>query len=279
MVDYTTYGLLGEKISKSLSPLIYNAVFQELDVPAVYMPFTVSKERFLSALPVLRSEFSGFNVTTPFRLDILAHLDRTDESSKRAGTANVIKVENEKLIGYNTDMVGFERSLIGFMGNMFDKDILIVGSGGVAYSIANMLLEKGAFLTLVSRNVANAFALQENLQKKFNKNRVKVKKGLSHSDEFFAVINTAAVDIESKQSEISIHSHTYRNIKYAFDVSYRPTAFLKKAEDFGVKVKNGLDMLFYQAIGSLEIWLGKDTGIDVSLLTKIYNQIKGSIEK
>lgn len=278
MVDYSTYGLLGEKISKALSPQIYNAVFQELDVPAVYMPFPVAKERFLTALPVLRSKFSGFNVTTPFRLDILAHLDKADESVKRAGTANVINVENEKLVGYNTDMVGFERSLIGFMGNMFDKDVLIVGSGGVAYTVANVLLEKGAFLTIVSRNVAHSFALQENLQKKFNKNRVKVMKGLSHSDEFFAVFNTAAVDIESKQSEIAIHSHTYQSFEYAYDVSYKPTSFLKKAEDFGVKTKNGLDMLFYQAIGSCEIWRGKDTRLDVSLITKLYNQIKASVE-
>ncbi len=278
MEEYSTYGLLGENISKSLSPQIYNAVFQELDIPAVYMPFSVSKDRFLTALPVLRSRFSGFNVTAPFRLDILAHLDKKDDSVKRAGTANVVNVEKEKLIGYNTDMVGFERSLIGFVGNMFDKEVLLIGAGGVAYSIANVLLEKGAFLTILSRNVSSAFKLQESLQKKFNKNRVKVMKGLSHSNEFFAVFNTAAVDLESKQSDIAIHSHTYQSFEYAYDVSYKPTAFLQKAEDFGVKTKNGLDMLLYQAIGSYEIWLGKDDRLDVALITKMFNQIKANVK-
>lgn len=277
MVDYDTYGLLGEKISKSLSPQIYNALFQELKIPAVYMPFPVPKDKFLTALPVLRSSFSGFNVAAPYRLDVMAHLDRLDTSAKRAGTANTVKVENQKLIGYNTDMVGFERSLIGFMGNMYDRDVLLIGAGGAAHAIGNVLLEKGAFLTIVSRNVSNAVALQDYLQKRYNKNRIKVIKGLSHSDEFYAVINSAAVDIESKQSEVSIHSHTYQKLKYAYDISYRQTIFLKKAEDFGVKTKNGFDMLFYQSLGALDVWFGKKNGMDVSIISKMHDQINNSI--
>ena len=274
MVDYETYGLFGEKISKSISPQIYNAIFEELDIPAIYMPFPATKEKFLTALPVLRSSFAGFNVTTPFRIDIMAHLDQIDESAKRAGTVNTVRVQDSKMIGYNTDMVGFKRSLFGFMGNMYDKDVLLIGSGGAAHAVGNVLLEKGAFVTVVSRNVSHAYALKDALHKKYNKNRIKVSKGLTHSDDFFAVFNTAAVDIESKQSEISIHSHTYKSFQYAYDVSYRKTAFLKKAEDFGAKIKDGFDMLFYQAIGSLEIWLGKDAGIDVSIIKKIYEHVK-----
>lgn len=279
MVDYKTYGLFGEKIAKSFAPQIYNAIFDELNIDAVYMPFHASKDRFLTALPVLRAGFSGFNVTTPFRIDIMTHLDRLDESAKRAGTANTVKVVGGKLIGYNTDMVGFERSLIGFMGNMYDKDVLVVGSGGAAHAIANVLLQKGAFVTIVSRNFSHAIALMDNLQKKYNKNRIKAIKGLTHSDVFFALVNTAAVDLESKQSEISIHSHTYQNLRYVYDVSYRQTAFLKKAEDFGIKTKDGFDMLFYQAIGSLEKWLGKDTGIDVSVIAKVYKNIKSQYSR
>jgi shikimate dehydrogenase len=136
-----------------------------------------------------------------------------------------------------------------------------------------VLLEKGVVLTIVSRNVAHAYALKDMLQKTYNKNRIKVAKGLSHSDTFFAVVNTAAVDLESKQSEISIHSHTYKSFEYAYDVSYRETAFLKKAADFGARTKNGFDMLFYQAIRALEIWQGKDTGLDVSVIKSVYDEV------
>ena len=278
MVDYQTYGLLGEKISKAFLPQVYNTIFEELSLPAIYMPFPASKDQFLTALPVLRSEFAGFNVTTPFRLDIMPHLDRLEESVKRAGTVNTVKVENGKLIGYNTDMVGFERSLFGFMGNMYDQDVLLVGSGGAAHAIANVLLEKGAFVTVVSRNISHAYTLMDNLHRKYNKNRIKVSKGLSHSDEFFAVVNAAAVDLESKQSEVTIHSHTYESFQYAYDVSYKKTLFLNKAEDFGAKVKDGFDMLFYQAVGALDIWMGKDIGVSVSVISKTYNHVKEQYE-
>lgn len=278
MVDYATYGLLGEKISKTLFPQIFNAAFQEMNAAAIYMPFPVSKDKMLTALPVLRAEFSGFNVTSPFRLELTAHLDRMDESAKRAGSANTIVVKDHKLIGYNTDMVGFERSLIGFMSNMYDQDVLLVGSGGVAHSIATVLLEKGAFLTILSRNIAHAMALKDHLQKRYNKNRVRVIKGVSQSDTFFAIINAAAVDLESKQSEVSIHSQTYQSISYAYDVSNKQTAFLSKAKDFGAEIKCGFDMLFYQAIGALDIWLGKDAGLGVETIIKLHDQIKQSAE-
>ena len=102
-------------------------------------------------------------------------------------------------------------------------------------------------------------------------------KGLSHSDAFFAVINTAAVDIESKQSQIAIHSNIYHNLKFAYDLACWQTAFLKKADDFGAKTKNGFDMLFYQSVASLEIWLGKDIGLDVSMIAELHDGILSRI--
>ena len=277
MVDYKTYGLLGEKVSKSLSPQIYNALFQELKIPAEYMPYAVPREKFITALPILREHFAGFTVAAPYRLDIVAHLDKLDETARRVGAVNTVKVDEGKTTGYNTDLAAFDRSLIGFAGNLFDKDVLLIGAGGAAYAASNVLLEKGAFLTILSRNVANAMELQSSLQKRYNKNRIKVIKGLSHSDEFFAVFNAAAVDIESKQPEITIHSHTYQQMKYAYDVSCGDTAFLRKAEDFGAKTKNGYDMLFYHAIGALKIWQGDDTGIDVAINSKLNNSVKEGI--
>lgn len=278
MVDYKTYGLLGEKVSKSLSPQIYNALFQKLNVPAVYMPYPVPKDKFITALPVLRSYFSGFTVASPYRLDIIGHLDRLDDTVRRVGAANTVKVEDGKTVGYNTDRDAFEKSLIRFAGNLFDKDVLLIGSGGAAYAASNVLLEKGAFLTIVSRNFAKAMELQTFLQKRYNKNRIKVIKGLSHSDEFYAVFNAAAVDIESKQSEISIHTHTYQSLKYAYDVSYRNTAFLSKASEYGCKAKNGFDMLFYNAVGAVKIWTNNHSGIDAIMLSEVYESIKQDIE-
>ena len=277
MVDYKTYGLLGESVSKSVSPQIYNALFQELKIPAVYMPYAVPKDKFISALPILRSYFEGFTVAAPYGIDIMAHLDRLDDSAKMVGAANTVKVEKGKMTGYNTDMDAFEKSLIGFVGNIFDKDVLLIGSGGAAYAVSSVLLERGVFLTIVSSNFASAMEMQSRLQKRYNKNRIKVVGGLSHSDEFYAAFNTETVDIESKQSEVSIHDHTYQSIKYAYDVSYCETQFLSKAEQFGANTKNGLDMLLYHAVGALKIWLSDHSGIDVALLTQVFGKIKSEV--
>jgi len=258
MSEFLSYGLVGEDISHSFSPSIYNTIFDTLKSEAVYFPFPVSKDKLLSALPILRMEFAGFNTTAPFRRDIMPHLDETDETAKKAGTANTIVVKDEKLIGYNTEIEGFRRSLIGYMGDLHDKDVLLVGAGGVARAVASVLLDKGAFLTLVSRNEQHAAVLKERLQEKYHKNRLKTVKGLSQQDEFYAVFNTAKVDIGGKSSDIYIHPHTYQNFKYAYDTSYVPTEFLKKAKSYGSKTKNGLDMLFYQAVISVNIWLGQE---------------------
>ncbi len=259
MHDFLSFGLVGEDISHSLSPHIYNTIFDEIKWNAVYFPFPVpNKERLLSALPILRMEFAGFNVTAPFRRDIMAHLDQTDLSAKKAGTANTVEVVNEKLIGYNTEIDGFMRSLIGFSGDLHDKDVLLVGAGGVARAVASVLLDKGAFLTLLSRSEANAAELMKSLQMNYHRNRIKTVKGLSDDDEFYAVFNTAKVDIGSNASEVFIHPHTYESFELAYDTAYVPSEFLKKAQRFGAKTKNGLDMLFYQAVMSVNIWMGHD---------------------
>ena len=276
MKDFTTYGLVGSAITRSYAPRIYNAIFEELGLSSVYMPFSVAKERLVTALPVLRSDFSGFNVTAPFRHEILSHLDTIDESARRAGTANTICVEGEKLIGHNTEMVGFDRSLIGFSGSLYDKDVLLVGAGDVAHSVANVLLEKGAFLTIISRNYTHANNLREKLQRAYNKNRVRVTRGLTQADGFDSVFCTAAVDLESQDSQISIHPQNYQSFRYAYDTSYKNTLFLKKAASFGAKTKNGFDMMFYQAIRSLEIWL--ENPLDLSVIARVHASVKRQLE-
>lgn len=277
MIDFATYGLIGADINRSFAPRVYNAVFEELGLSAVYMPFSIAKGQLVAALPVLRSDFSGFNVTAPFRHDILSQLDSIDESARRAGTANTIRVEDGKLIGHNTEMVGFERSLIGFAGNLYDKDVLLVGAGDVARSVANVLLEKSAFLTIVSRNAAHAHDLKEKLQKTYNKNRIRVVRSLTQADQFDSVFSTSSVDLESPDSQVSIHPHTYQSFRYAYDTSYKSTRFLKKAASSGAKTKNGFDMLFFQAIRSLEIWLGNQ--MDLSVIMRVQARVKQSLEE
>lgn len=276
MDEFSTYGLFGSEVNGSPAPQIYNEFFGELGVSAVYIPFPVEKERFVSALPVLRSEFSGFNVAAPYRIDMLVHLDKLDENAKAIGAVNTVEVNEGKMTGHNTDSMGFERSLVGFMGSVYDKDVLLLGSGGAAYAAANVLLGKGAFLSILSRNAAHGAALRDKLLGRFNRNRVRVLSGLTGADGFYAAVNATGIDIEGERSEISISSNAYNSFKYVYDMHIGSTALLKKAAEFGAETKDGLDMLFYQAVGALEIWLGKDK-LDVSAISKVYDSIKTNL--
>ncbi len=277
MDSFSTYGIFGKDVSASSAPQIYNAFFDEMGVNAVFIPFPVEKERFLSALPVLRSEFSGFTVSAPYRMDILAHLDALDENAKSIGAVNAVSVQNGKMTGFNTDSAAFERSLVGFMGNLYDKDVLLLGSGGAAYAAANVLLKKGAFLTILSRNASHAAILKDKLLSKFNKNRVRVISGLADTDAFCAAINAAGIDLENEFSEISINNNTYDSFKYVYDMHIGNTAFLKKAKELGAETKDGFDMLFYQSVGVLEVWLGKGS-INVSVISKVYESVKTNLK-
>jgi shikimate dehydrogenase len=276
MDEFLTYGLFGRNIADSPAPQIFNAFFEELGVRAVYMPFPVGKDGLIVALPMLRSDFAGFNVGAPFKLEIAVHLDALDGSARTIGAVNTVKAENKKLIGYNTDGSGFERSIVGFIGNMYDRDVLLIGSGGTAHAIADVLLAKGAFLTIISRDAAHAATLRDRLQSKFNKNRVRVLKELTDSDKFFAAFNATGTDIDGEHSRISIQDSTYGSFKYAYDLRIGETGFLKKAGGFGAGIKDGFDMLFYQSVASLEVWFGKGR-LDVPMISKVYDNVKASL--
>ena len=271
-----TYALVGEDIANSFLSTIQNSVFDELSLDACYIPFSVKKEDLKSSVEILRESFAGFNVASPYKRAIAKYIDVLDDKAKTTGTVNTVKCVDGVLYGYNTDTKGFLDSLIGEKINFFDKDILIIGTGGTAKSIAHVLLDKGAFLTIVTRDFGKAMAFKEELQTIYNKNRIRVIKGVLPSEKFFAIINAASVELETRFSDMAIHDETYKELKYIYEFYICQTSFfLKKALEYGIQYKNGLDMLFYSALASQKIWLGEDlySKLNVAALEKIKDQL------
>lgn len=271
-----TYAMVGEDISNTFLSKIQNAVFDELSLEACYIPFSVKRDDFSKSIGLLKEEFSGFNVAAPYQRAIVKYMDMLDDTAKATGTVNTVKCENGKLYGYNTDIKGFLDSLIGSHINFFDKDILLIGTGGTAKSIAHALLDKGAFLTIVTRDFAKALAFKEELQVFYNKNRIRAIKGVMPSERFFAVVNAASVELESRFSDMAVHDETYKEIKYIYEFFVdEKSFFLKKAIEYGIKYQNGLDMLFYSALAAQKIWQGEDiySRLNVMALEKIKEQI------
>lgn len=275
-IAFKTYALVGDDLSNTFLSKIQNAVFDELNLEACYLPFSVKKDDFGKSISLLKAEFAGFNVAAPFQRAIVRFMDVLDDTAKATGTVNTVKCDNGKLYGYNTATKGFADSLIGAKINFFDKDILLIGTGGTAKSIAHVLLDKGAFLTIVTRDFAKAIAFKEELQVLYNKNRIRAIKGVLPSERFFAVVNAASVELETRFSDMAVHDETYKEINFIYEFFVdEKSFFLKKAIEYGIKYQNGLDMLFYSALASQKIWQGEEiySRLNVMALEKIKEQI------
>ena len=161
------FAVIGDPIKHSKSPAMHNAWFEEMSIDATYIPLHVSSELLESAVAGLKTlGASGWNVTIPHKTAIIPYLDELDELAHKMGAVNtVVRTTEGKLKGYNTDGVGFVRSLEEAVGSSHkDKPVLLVGAGGAARGIAFAMQQQGYNdLTITNRTVANAQAIVDEM--------------------------------------------------------------------------------------------------------------------
>jgi shikimate dehydrogenase len=239
------YGLIGRNISYSFSEGYFTNKFKELGITdCEYSTFDLSDISELKELLESKPNLNGFNITIPYKEDVLAFLDEIDESAKAIKAVNTVKIENGKLIGFNTDTFGFRTSIKPFFEPQHRK-ALILGTGGAAKAIAFVLEQLGVDYFYVSRNP-------------------KAEKEISYSDltkeaitNFPFIINCSPVgtfpDVD-KCPDIPYDGITPTHLLY--DLIYNPeeTLFLKKGKDRGASTVNGLSMLHHQAEEAWRIW-------------------------
>lgn len=272
-------GVIGNPIEHSISPQLHNTINTKLDLDFIYVPFRVEQHQLEHAVNGLRAlNFIGFNVTVPYKKDVIKYIDDVSKEALLMGAVNTVKMMDGKLYGYNTDAEGFSRSFKEEAGTGFkDKTVVMIGAGGAARSMAVKIAFEGAkCIYIINRTISKATEISDivnnnvsNVVKCYSPEDDCVEEILSQSE---IIINTTSVgmypDIET--------SPVGENVKFAanqiiYDVVYNPvkTKFLKNAEDQGCKIINGLGMLFYQGVFAYEIW----TGIKLSdeLIKEAYN--------
>jgi shikimate dehydrogenase len=244
-------GLIGYPLEKTLSIKMHGAAFNKLKIDGIYLRLPVKLENLKEATLGLRSlGFKGVNVTIPYKNKILKYLDDTVDEVNKIKAANTILIENEKLIGYNTDIYGFKKSLSEYNINIANKKVLLVGAGGVGHACAyviNSLKTKRFFV--VNRTYEKAV----NLSKRYNGDLVLFDKIGRVTPEIDIVINATSIDIQP----IILPDIKQESIYY--DINYKFKLTKKK----GVKMINGLLMLVYQGAKSFEIWTNKDAPIEI----------------
>ncbi len=252
------FGLIGSPLGHSLSPFIHSRLFEISGVSASYRLYEIAPGEFSSEVPGLISELSGFNVTIPYKTDIIPFLTYSDEKASLFGAVNTVAVSDGAVCGYNTDCVGFLRSLES-AGITLSGRVLLCGSGGVARMAAFECVMAGCDLTIAVRDsdIPAAKKIQSEINDKLGVN-VTVILLSDVKGGYDVVINGTPVGMFPNTDACVLLPEIIKNCAAAFDVIYNPseTLFLKYASEAGIKNSNGLNMLVRQAAAAQEIWLG-----------------------
>ena len=239
------FGLIGYPLKHSFSKLYFEKKFSNLNInDASYENFELNNIKDLNLIITNNSNISGLNVTIPFKERVISYLDEIDEEAKKIGSVNVIKFHNNKLSGFNTDYLGFKKSLLDWIPKI-NFSALVLGSGGSSNAICYTLKQLKIPYKIVSRFSGESRISYDELLK---------------SDDLInnnLIINTTPLGMYPNTNTIpNLNFDQINSNHYVFDLVYNPekTKLLSISESKGAKVKNGFEMLVNQAELSWDIW-------------------------
>ena len=252
-VDAATrvYGVAGDPIEHSLSPMMLNTAFRRENVNAVYLALHAKTLDDLMAC-VNDIPIAGLSVTMPYKEQILPHLDKTDPLTAKIGACNtVVRAQDGKLYGFNTDVAGIVRPL-EMRIRLAGSKILVLGAGGSARAAVFGLKERGAEVYILNRTAGPAQRLAKQARAKAI-NRTILKKM-----EFDVIINATPVGMNGNRDPLPIAESEFKS-RYFFDMVYTPaeTRMIKIARTKGILVVPGSEMFVQQGARQFETWSGK----------------------
>ncbi len=261
------YGVAGDPVAHSLSPAIMNAAMRRETVNGVYVPLHAKTLKDLLAC-VRDIPIHGLSVTMPYKTSILSHLDNTDSHTTKIGACNtVVRAQDGKLYGFNTDTAGVLRPLEQRI-TIDGAKILVLGAGGAARAAVFGLKERGAEVYVLNRSLAAAQKLARSARARTLK-RPDLKKMT-----FDVIINATPVGMGNSQ-ESPLNQDEIK-ARYVFEMIYDPpeTRLMKLARAAGAEVIPGVEMFVHQAARQFEIWTGKPAPWDEMLrvVTKILEE-------
>jgi len=242
--------VIGNPIEHSLSPKLHNYWIRKNKINAIYEKKLINKEELKDLISKVKSsEISGINVTVPFKKEIIPYLDELTPDSNKSQSVNTVYKENNKVIGHNTDIAGFELGIRHFKYDIKNKKVFILGSGGVAPSIVLALKKMGVSNISISNRTRKK---AEELKKIFEDLEI-IEWG--NIPKFNMIINATSVGLK-KDDKIKLDYSNFSSGKFFYDIIYNPkeTDFLKKAKLYGNITENGKMMFIYQAHQSFTIW-------------------------
>jgi 3-dehydroquinate dehydratase/shikimate dehydrogenase len=258
------FGVLGQDVTRSLSPALHNAAFAALGLDAVYVPLQAEAlGPFVETLPVLG--LSGFSVTRPYKVDVIRYLDGLDDMASACGSVNTVSRDGARLFGRNTDGAG----VVGPLRRrtpLADRRVVIVGAGGAARAAALALRAEGARVTVVARDAAQAAQVAS---------AVSCAHGMLSDLARYpwdVLVNATPVGARATLDETPVPADLHRPGSVVFDMVYDPleTRLLREAQQKGCVIVDGLEMLLAQAALQFEGWTGQRAPMDAMKAAALY---------
>lgn len=251
------YGIIGKPLSHSLSPILHKFWFKKNKLKADYFLIEVEKHQIKEVIDKIRAkELDGINVTIPYKQDVIPHIDLLINDAKETSSVNTIYLNNEnKVVGDNTDVYGFERSFINKLNteNILSKNFLILGAGGVTSSLAYALEKKKIKKIFISnRTLIKA----QNIKKKFKFIEIiPWERVFEESIKMDVIINSTSLGMNNSPNFQNVFKNFKSDLVY-FDVVYNPleTKMLKNFKTNKIKTFNGLEMFLFQGQKSFSLW-------------------------
>ena len=245
------YGLIGFPLGHSFSVSFFNEKFANEGINARYINFEIPNIEDLPEILASTPELKGLNVTIPYKQKVISYIDELSPEARAIGAVNVIRItrkgKNVTLKGFNSDVIGFTRSIEPMLEN-FHKKALILGTGGASRAIEYGLKSLGLETLFVSRAKKSGCITYEEVTPELIK-------------EYNVIVNCTPLGMYPKADScpnLPYEAMDSHNILY--DLIYNPdeTLFMKKGAEHGATTKNGLEMLLLQAFASWDFWNGEE---------------------
>ena len=257
------YFVIGNPISHSLSPKLHNFWFRKHNLNAKYEKLLLEKNNLNKIVQKVKTgEISGLNVTVPFKQSIIPFLEKLSPEAQNTQSVNTVYLENNKLVGHNTDIAGFELAIRHIKFDTSNKNVLILGAGGVVPSVIS---------ALKNLNTKNIFLMNRTKEKAQKiKEKLKYIEIINWGDirDFDMIINATSLGL-NKGDDLGLNFESIKKKILFYDLIYNPeeTKFLKSARQMMHIVENGKMMFIYQAHQSFTLWHKVMPNIDKETIT------------
>ncbi len=265
--------VIGNPVNHSLSPAIFKCIFQDFKIHAEYKKIHLEHHSLLRDFFLkTKNIYNGYNITAPFKDNILDIVDEVDSSAQLLQSINCVKNLNNKLIGYNTDCYGFELLLKNSLKIDFkNKNFLILGNGSTARNVVfvlNNLYAKN--INILGRNSKNVYNFIDNM----NNNIIGLNKVVEYekNHDNYILINCLPINVSQDSTNMMLKNIIMKNIELLIDVNYTNNFVSDKFISKKINTIMGHNMLLYQAIKNFDIWFDQDISNNFDI-TKIKKQV------